>query len=663
MSRVFLTVSIEGIRKLPQIGSREQLVIENSNSCTFEQLQEIIRKFYCIPSDCKFFISLFFSHQSTNEDKDYLPPEMDEFEFRTQLDLYAIRVDDHRTVNVHLYPVECAVIPLAFTTNNRFPQEGLIDFDATNLIQQCPIGFINYHWDGAKLLTEIQKLINHYVLKFSKMKSSLTSENIILFSEDGSEHVLPETIRNNDHIIVQISDYSMAVDSTMISLCWEDLPLITTETVRGTVVTPAPPPPPMLPRPLPVTPTREEKLSAFSPPLRSNTTTSTTTIFDLKPSGDDTHRSNNDIHDNNPLTPQQKDLEAKLSEFGVSLTGDSLKRLSFRSSTIEGAINYYLENSELFPSEEETKEPQQKEEEDEVVVEKNESEEKLSSSSSHEDSLSEIDYMMDDPPGGGPASFILVAGATNNESNKIVFPPSPPSPPAVAPAKPITIPTNNYTNEQPPQPQESTRKSNFSAPRNESYYNQFKAVGFELNELQIEELFKRASTFDGMINYYLSNHHLFHGNNSNNSYGFEEKDRTPSPAIEKYCSICLIPHPMNEMYQIDCTCGHYFCIESLLQCVKTSVNGTQDTASHIPACPLANLKDGGCKYVLSEKECEQIIFLALEMPHQNFILYTEAEALHLKMKKLFLVRKKACTLFFSLIFIVLFSCLLDSSLL
>jgi hypothetical protein len=115
----------------------------------------------------------------------------------------------------------------------------------------------------------------------------------------------------------------------------------------------------------------------------------------------------------------------------------------------------------------------------------------------------------------------------------------------------------------------------------------------------------------------------------------------------KYCSICLIKHPMDEMYPINCCSHHSFCVESLLQCVKTAITGSADSAPHIPACPLANLKEKGCKYMLQQNECEQIIGLSLS---NSVITWAESEKFLKTTEKLYLV-----SIFFSRIdFILIF---------
>jgi hypothetical protein len=108
----------------------------------------------------------------------------------------------------------------------------------------------------------------------------------------------------------------------------------------------------------------------------------------------------------------------------------------------------------------------------------------------------------------------------------------------------------------------------------------------------------------------------------------------PHPDV-KYCSICLIDHPVNEMYPINCCSQHSFCIESLVQCVKIATTGSANTAPQIPTCPLANLKKKGCKYVLQQQECEQIIELSL---NNSIITWVECEKILKKTETLYLVR-------------------------
>jgi hypothetical protein len=112
----------------------------------------------------------------------------------------------------------------------------------------------------------------------------------------------------------------------------------------------------------------------------------------------------------------------------------------------------------------------------------------------------------------------------------------------------------------------------------------------------------------------------------------------PLPS-EKYCSVCLIDHPVNEMYPINCCCNHVFCIESLLQNVKIAITGSADAAPHIPPCPMANLKEKGCKYGLQQKECEQIILLSL---HNSTICWAESEEFLKQTEKLYLVSSVLC---------------------
>jgi hypothetical protein len=191
--------------------------------------------------------------------------------------------------------------------------------------------------------------------------------------------------------------------------------------------------------------------------------------------------------------------------------------------------------------------------------------------------------------------------------------------------------------------------------------NKLQELGVVLTPRKLKELSLRSSTIEGMLNYYWSNQELFEGSNH-----IQSMLSPKAPLAEKQCMLCFDTLPMEMMYTLNCYDGgcftsqqlrgvssssasalsakdranienHRFCIECLARLSQISLNGSEDTPSHIPACPLANDKTRGCKHVLEEAETLQILELACELPDAPVFTTAEKEKLVKKAKKLYLV--------------------------
>ena len=586
MSEVQIRIAFDGI-----VSERhsENIGFTNFENVTMKELKERIQASCFIPNDCQFYIGVVNPQNSV---KEIFSDDTDHYSFINTLQKFIVTKGSAKILSVTVYPRDFAVVSCVFTTNDQFPREGLIDFSLMGAFQNYPLLFLKHSWDRDAFLEQLRNSTVNYLISGKKLLARdipmIEPDDIRVYSLIGHEHILPETISHADNLIIKLRDSSRKIKNLMLLLNWEEIPLINSKKARN-----------------------EESNSRMFP--SDNKIDYSTPVKEVK----------NCFSSSSSLTPQQSELKAKLQDIGVSLSHDAVLKLSDRSSSIEGAINYYLEHPSLF---EEIKGEGKGFKNDSflmhtenLVQASSEMKAEGKSETREEDAFSELDYMATEHP----IPMVPMKGP-----DCPILPPMPP----VEPKKALSNSSNS-----PAQRSSATQRIKFSQPKFEEYYNQFLAIGIELNELQIQELSLRASTVDGMMNYYFSNQHLF-ANNSSNYCQFIDQKRAASPEIKRQCLICYEDTSMSEMYQIDCCHNHYFCLDCLFKMIELGIKGTTDSAPCIPACPLANGKDG-CKYVLEEVDCDNIIRLSLNLPNKHIVSYHDSDELTRRMKKLYLVRK------------------------
>jgi hypothetical protein len=107
----------------------------------------------------------------------------------------------------------------------------------------------------------------------------------------------------------------------------------------------------------------------------------------------------------------------------------------------------------------------------------------------------------------------------------------------------------------------------------------------------------------------------------------------PPEVCTRECKICMETFPMEEMYILNCSQNHSFCIACLSQQIHINITPSSDSAGVIPACSCAN-GEGGCRYTLTLHEIEQILQLAVDQD----IITVQQRAEDLKrVKKMFFV--------------------------
>jgi hypothetical protein len=180
--------------------------------------------------------------------------------------------------------------------------------------------------------------------------------------------------------------------------------------------------------------------------------------------------------------------------------------------------------------------------------------------------------------------------------------------------------------------------------------NIFTGMGLILTPKQAIELSRRCSSKEAAIEYFFLNPELFQtedvgptnsssGTNYSSSLLGTNKGISPdiqfpsAPPINEYaqvpdsthasyfsgrddiekdCLICQDRFPVEDMFTVDCSSSHRFCYDCLSGYVRLQILGDNETQRHIPACPLANGQTG-CNHLLSEKEIEQLATLALSL--------------------------------------------------
>jgi hypothetical protein len=74
--------------------------------------------------------------------------------------------------------------------------------------------------------------------------------------------------------------------------------------------------------------------------------------------------------------------------------------------------------------------------------------------------------------------------------------------------------------------------------------------------------------------------------------------------------------------------------------VKFCCTASEDTSAHIPACPKANEKEGGCSYVMKQIEVERILKVDKTIVSKDEELeWSDGEELLKTLSKLYLVSK------------------------
>jgi len=642
--------SIEGCDDINLNEFRSKCVINLFDSISIDQVKELIKKYYFIPTDCDFDIAPFVPFHPQLEEKKIITDSSDLKQklrqYVTETDLYSEFTE--AIVRLHLYPIAFLTIPIVFTVQDNYPGEGNVDFPLTRVIQGFPLCFIHYAWADSEIIAQFQRLIFQYI--YSAIPSEKDTNDhlqlqVQIFNSSGEEHKSLDSIINNEPMVVKINSSIEPLIKKLRkhfeTLEWVEFPLTSFQQSPRRAKSDSA---------IILAPTISQEENYFTP-RQSFSESPSPDLSHLKPHPDDSSFINKACKENESST---KELAEELQNLGVNLTAENLFKLSTRSSTIEGAVNYYFENMDLFSSDSSSLNLKHSNESDVVIplpldivqAEILNQRESLLKEEDHE--KKEAKPKLEEDQFDRSSSYEIITAEDYEElpyfeadefpTAEAYIPSAPPQPPAENSLRPIStfIPTPS--------------KNMTPAKR---FYYQFKEMGIELNDVQIEELILRASTFDGMINYYLSNLPLFHPvpnisqqycqpvSSSSHLKGREERKRSDSPMAEKQCVICFTDYNVEEeMYSLNCSENHYFCLTCLVRLISIAVKGSEDTAPYIPACPFANrpITNGGCEYAIPQAECEQILTLAMNSPKLDVISYEEGEELLKKCRQLYLLQ-------------------------
>lgn len=276
-----------------------------------------------------------------------------------------------------------------------------------------------------------------------------------------------------------------------------------------------------------------------------------------------------------------------LKKMGVELCLKSLKRLCKSTSTVQGAIQYYFDNSELYETKDEVAASETKNKRQTwhkyIDTDQNEKVEVKNSSNKAEEvyekfnelrvELRNMDFddaQISDALGHNCKDLESALEFLCRDDNK--------------PVKTTLSALNESKSDF------NTHEEAIIDPERRSLITELLELGFAMNDAS------RAC-----VNCRTLEHAIFYLTNNCNETGKSSE-----------CLLCRENIPYSSMYTLNCCRHHSYCIGCMVRHIASVLKKDESNSPHIPACPEANGREG-CNHLMTERELDEVLYSAEQL--------------------------------------------------